>query len=79
MKVRGCQTEDMPQLVHLMDQLSYPTSLEQLESRLNNIQSQPSYHTLVAELNNKVVEMVGLCHNLFYEYDIYSSFKVTFK
>ncbi|MGE7308005.1 GNAT family N-acetyltransferase [Priestia megaterium] len=69
MKVREFQTEDIPQLVHLMDQLGYPTSLEKLESRLNNIQSQPSYHTLVAELNNKVVGMVGLCHNLFYEYD----------
>jgi GNAT superfamily N-acetyltransferase len=69
MKVREFQTEDLPQLVHLMDQLGYPTSLERLESRFSNIQSQPNYHTLVAELNNKVVGMVGLCHNLFYEYD----------
>ncbi|MEO2226574.1 GNAT family N-acetyltransferase [Priestia megaterium] len=69
MRVREFQTEDMPQLVHLMDQLGYPTSLEKLEGRFSNIQSQPNYHTLVAELNNKVVGMVGLCHNLFYEYD----------
>ncbi|MBQ4870354.1 GNAT family N-acetyltransferase [Priestia megaterium] len=69
MKVREFQTEDIPHLVHLMDQLGYPTSLERLESRFSNIQSQPNYHTLVAELNNKVVGMVGLCHNLFYEYD----------
>ncbi|MCF6800399.1 GNAT family N-acetyltransferase [Bacillus sp. ET1] len=69
MKVRELQTEDVPQLVHLMDQLGYPTSLEKLESRFSNIQSQANYHTLVAELNNKVVGMVGLCHNLFYEYD----------
>ena len=69
MKVRELQTEDIPQLVNLMDQLGYPTSLEKLESRFSNIQSQPTYHTLVAELNNKVVGMVGLCHNLFYEYD----------
>ena len=69
MRVREFQTGDMPQLVHLMDQLGYPTSLEKLESRFSNIQSQPNYHTLVAELNNKVVGMVGLCHNLFYEYD----------
>ncbi|MFE7083275.1 GNAT family N-acetyltransferase [Priestia megaterium] len=69
MRVREFQTEDIPQLVHLMDQLGYPTSLEKLESRFSNIQSQPNYHTLVAELNNKVVGMVGLCHNLFYEYD----------
>lgn len=69
MRIRELQTEDMPQLVHLMDQLGYPTSLEKLESRFSNIQSQPNYHTLVAELNNKVVGMAGLCHNLFYEYD----------
>ncbi|MEI4529354.1 GNAT family N-acetyltransferase [Priestia megaterium] len=69
MKVREFQIEDTPQLVHLMDQLGYPTSLEKLEIRLSNIQSQANYHTLVAELNNKIVGMVGLCHNLFYEYD----------
>jgi len=69
MKVREFRTEDTPQLVHLMSQLGYPTSLEKLESRMANIYSQPSYHTLVAVLNNKVVGMAGLCHNLFYEYD----------
>ncbi|MBZ9534283.1 GNAT family N-acetyltransferase [Cytobacillus oceanisediminis] len=69
MRVREFQTGDIPQLVHLMDQLGYPTSLEKLEGRFSKIQSQPNYYTLVAELNNKVVGMVGLCHNLFYEYD----------
>ncbi|WP_455931466.1 GNAT family N-acetyltransferase [Priestia aryabhattai] len=69
MKIRKFQAEDVPQLAHLMDQLGYSTSLEKLESRCSNIQSQANYHTLVAELNNKVVGMVGLCHNLFYEYD----------
>lgn len=69
MKVRELQIEDIPHLVHLMDQLGYPTSLEKLEIRLSNIQSQANYHTLLAELDNKVVGMVGLCHNLFYEYD----------
>lgn len=69
MKIREFQKKDVPQLVHLMKQLGYPTSLEKLESRFSNIQSQPNYYTLVAELNSKVVGMVGLCHNLFYEYD----------
>ncbi|MFE7082936.1 GNAT family N-acetyltransferase [Priestia megaterium] len=69
MKVREFKTEDTPEIVHLMSQLGYPTSLEKLESRMKNIQSQPGYHTLVAVLNNKIVGMVGLCHNLFYEYD----------
>lgn len=69
MKVRKFQIEDTPQLVHLMSQLGYATSLEKLESRMKNIHSQPSYHTLVVILNNKVVGMAGLCHNLFYEYD----------
>jgi GNAT superfamily N-acetyltransferase len=69
MEVREFQTEDVIQLVPLMDQLGYPTSLGKLESRLNNIHFQSNYHTLVAELNNKIVGVVGLCHNLFYEYD----------
>ncbi|MEM5003156.1 GNAT family N-acetyltransferase [Priestia megaterium] len=69
MEVRKFDIEDVIQLVPLMDQLGYPTSSGKLESRLNNIQSQSNYHTLVAELNNKIVGMVGLCHNLFYEYD----------
>jgi len=69
MKVREMQTKDISQILPLMNQLGYPTSLEKLESRLGNIQSQSNYHTLLAELNSEVVGMVGLCHNLFYEYD----------
>ena len=69
MEIREFQTEDTIQLLPLMDQLGYPTSFGKLESRLSNIHSQSNYHTLVAELNNKIVGMVGLCHNLFYEYD----------
>ncbi|SCC52705.1 MULTISPECIES: hypothetical protein [Priestia] len=35
MRVREFQTGDIPQLVHLMDQLGYPTSLEKLEGRFS--------------------------------------------
>jgi GNAT superfamily N-acetyltransferase len=52
-----------------LEQLGYPTSVEQMRIRFSNIQSNPSYHTLVAEYDGKVVGMVGLCIGVFYELD----------
>jgi GNAT superfamily N-acetyltransferase len=69
MKIRKATINDIPRLVILMEQLGYPTSLEQMELRFNAIAAHPNYYTLVAELEGKVVGMAGLCTSLFYEYD----------
>ncbi|MFB9760145.1 GNAT family N-acetyltransferase [Ectobacillus funiculus] len=69
MKIRKATIKDIPELVSLMEQLGYPTSVEKMKIRFNNIESNSSYHTLVADDNGKVVGMVGLCSGIFYEHD----------
>lgn len=69
MKVREATKNDVSQMVTLMEQLGYPSSLEQFEQRFESIFTNPCYHTLVAELENQIVGMAGLCTDLFYEYD----------
>lgn len=69
MKIRKATINDVPELAVLMEQLGYPTTAESMTVRFNNIESNPSYHTLVAEMDGKVVGMIGLCTGIFYEKD----------
>lgn len=66
---REAKINDVPDLVSLMEQLGYPTSVDKFKLRFNAIVANPSYHTLVAELDGKIVGMAGLCTGLSYEYD----------
>lgn len=69
MIVREASNNDVSQLVSLMEQLGYPTTLDKFKNRLSAIAEHPDYHTLVAEINGKIIGMAGLCSGLFYEYD----------
>lgn len=69
MNIRKATINDVPELVSLMDQLGYPTSVDTFKIRFNAITVNQHYYTLVAELDRKVIGMVGLCTSLFYEYD----------
>nr|WP_299095504.1 GNAT family N-acetyltransferase [uncultured Metabacillus sp.] len=69
MIIRKATIKDIPELVILMEQLGYPTSVDKMKLRFNAINNNPSYHTLVADLEGKVVGMTGLNTGLFYEYD----------
>jgi len=69
MEIREATINDIPELVILMNQLGYPTAIDNMKSRFNAILSNASYHTLVAEFDGNVVGMAGLCTNLFYEHD----------
>ncbi len=69
MEIREAMINDIPELVGLMEQLGYPTSVDKMKSRINAISSNASYHTLVVDYNGRVVGMAGFCSNLFYEYD----------
>ncbi len=69
MEIRKATKNDIPQLVYLMEQLGYPTSVDKMQIRFNNIESNPNYHTLIAEMDGKVVGLAGLCTGLFYEFD----------
>ncbi|WHY03388.1 GNAT family N-acetyltransferase [Neobacillus sp. DY30] len=69
MDIREAKINDVPDLVLLIEQLGYPTSVDNFKSRFNAIVDNPNYHTLVAELDGKIVGMAGLCTGLSYEYD----------
>ncbi|RCW64541.1 GNAT family N-acetyltransferase [Saliterribacillus persicus] len=69
MDIREATINDVPDLVSLMEQLGYPTSIDKFKMRFNTITANPSYHTLVTEMDGKIVGMAGLCTGLFYEYD----------
>lgn len=59
MKIRKATTEDIPDLVSLMEQLGYPTSVENMSIRIKNIESNSSYHTLVADYDGKLLVWQG--------------------
>ncbi|MBU7595684.1 GNAT family N-acetyltransferase [Metabacillus halosaccharovorans] len=69
MNIREATINDAPELASLMDQLGYPTSVNTFKLRFSAITGNQNYHTLVAELDRKVVGMAGVCSSLFYEYD----------
>ncbi len=69
MKIREATKNDVPQMVSLMEQLGYPTALEQFKQRFEKIFTNPCYHTLIAEFEDQIVGMAGLCTDLFYEHD----------
>lgn len=52
-----------------MGHLGYPTTIEKMKVRLQNIFSHPDYYTLVAEENERVIGMIGLCTGILYTED----------
>jgi GNAT superfamily N-acetyltransferase len=69
MKIREACSSDIPRLAYLMGQLGYSTSVEQMKMRFDKISAELSYHTLVIEVEGKVVGMSSLCTGIFYEMD----------
>lgn len=71
MLIRDANSYDIPELTILMDQLGYPTTEEKMAIRFDALAAHPSYHTLIAESDGKVVGMAGLCLSLSHELDGY--------
>jgi len=69
MEIREATISDIPELVSLMEQLGYPTSVEKMKIRFNKIESNDTYHTIVAVTDQRVVGLLGMCTGLLYEYD----------
>ena len=65
--LRKVKISDSPALANLMVQLGYPTTEEEMRYRIENIMKDTHYETIVAEIDYKVVGMVGLYKGLFYE------------
>jgi GNAT superfamily N-acetyltransferase len=67
--VRDFSFRDLDAAVELMRDLGYPASRTQMRKRMEAISSDPSYATLVAELDGEVAGMAGLRLLYGYEYD----------
>jgi GNAT superfamily N-acetyltransferase len=67
--VREAGKEDIEALANLMSELGYPSSTPEMDGRFAEISADPSYDTLVAERDGKVVGMVGLHVESYYEKD----------
>lgn len=65
--IRDATKDDAVALANLMNELGYPTSLEEMEIRFKNIYDHPDYKTLVACANNQIVGMAGVVQNYFFE------------
>ena len=68
--VRSAQSEDVEALANLMTDLGYPTSSEDMHRRFEALSADPSYATLVAAREGKVLGMVGLHLERFYESNV---------
>lgn len=69
MIVRDYHPDDLEACCSLMDDLGYPSTLEKLRNRMERIQLSPMYFTFVAEVNDKVVGMIGVRQLYSYEHD----------
>lgn len=67
--IREVQITDMDilSLANLMTELGYETAHNEMKVRLTHIQKYGDYKTYLATMNNKVVGMIGMTKNYYYE------------
>lgn len=66
--IRHYKMEDLQEVVELIEDLGYPTTLSKMENRMKHISQLPLYTTFVAEENGSVVGMIGLREVYTYEH-----------
>ena len=66
--VRYANATDLADITSLLFELGYETTESEVSSRLSKLNSNPDYHTLVAEIDNRVVGLLGLHIGLAYEF-----------
>lgn len=69
MKIRKADAADISALAVLMEELGYPTSVENMKKRFAYIDAHSDYCTLVASYKGKIVGMAGLVKSFYYEKD----------
>ena len=67
--IRNFEWSDLNSLTVLTNELGYPTSVEQMKIRMEQILQLDNYWTFVAVVDNQVVGYVGLNKNYFWEQD----------
>jgi len=65
--IRDAGIADIEALALLMTDLGYPTSVADMQTRFEMIIAHQDYKTIIAELNDEVVGMAGLCKGIYYE------------
>ena len=65
--IRTATEKDIVDLAKLMGELGYPTTTKEMEQRFYKIKANPLYHTLVAEIDRKVIGMIGMFIGFDYE------------
>ncbi|WP_172369162.1 GNAT family N-acetyltransferase [Sporosarcina jiandibaonis] len=68
MLIRNAIETDLVDITNLMAELGYETNISEMKNRLSKLTNNPDYHTIVTELDNEVVGMLGLHIGLAYEF-----------
>lgn len=67
-EIRPIQQTDFIDVVELMGELGYPTSLEELTKRFELLRNHLDYEALVAVQYNQVIGFAGVCKALAFEF-----------
>lgn len=67
--IRPFESADIEAMTELMSDLGYPTPVDQMRKRMELIEATPMYFTFVAEIEGKVVGMMGIRQSYNYEED----------
>ena len=65
--IRDAHEGDLEAITLLMTDLSYPTTLEEMQERFKAIVAHPDYRTTLAVIDDEIVGMAGLHKGNFYE------------
>ncbi|PKR77110.1 GNAT family N-acetyltransferase [Halalkalibacillus sediminis] len=65
--IRKAESRDIESLAILMGELGYPTSPDEMEKRMERINNQGNYLTLVCEKDKEIIGMIGMMHCFRYE------------
>ena len=65
--IRHSTEKDLQDMVILMDQLGYPTTFAEMKERYEHIATDDNFTTLVAEINGRVIGLIGLQTSYLYE------------
>jgi GNAT superfamily N-acetyltransferase len=65
--LRDAVPADIETITQLMADMSYPTSLADMQARMEAIFAHPDYKTILAVYNDEVVGLAGLQKGLYYE------------
>ena len=68
-RIRPYHPDDLESMTDLMNDLGYPTTVDRMKHRMEQMEAAPHCHTFVATIDEKVVGMIGIRQVHFYEND----------